>query len=385
MADGKGTFRFQLAALALGLIVSILMVEIVPRLAPGLMPKKVQSVLRLYEARNSNEGMMRGDRRMGFVLQPGIDIDFPSEGFKIPIQTVDSGVDNIGRRDIGTEEPYEALAFGDSFTFCDDSTPENCWVRKLSEQTGMSTATFGMNGYSNLAAARLLETVGPTYKPKVVLATFFANDFKDNLHFDNWTKSGTDHYWTWMRRKRRSDSSETLARWSILYRLGDAARRYGKRRVFEHREGGLDFVFRADGWWRTVLDLPGQTPGYFLTEKAFSEMKKTSDDLGAELVVLLFPFKEQVYWDIARQYQREGDDFSEEQVDAPMRAVRDYLASQGIRYCDLTPGLRAAGRDGRQVYLRISAHWTADGNAEAAKIVAECLREQGLVNVPAGG
>ena len=51
---------------------------------------------------------------------------------------------------------------------------------------------------------------------------FFPNDFKDNLHFHNWTKSGSKDYWTWMRRKRRSDLSEFLAEHSVLYRLFDA-------------------------------------------------------------------------------------------------------------------------------------------------------------------
>ena len=135
-----------------------------------------------------------------------------------------------------------------------------------------------------------------------MLVGFFPNDFKDNLHFRNWSQSDTDDYWTWQRHKRRSDVSEFLARNSVFYRLVDAARRYGRRDTFEHREGGLDFVFRADAWWRYVLERPGHTPGFHLARKAFDQMAATARGMNARLVVLLFPFKEQVYWDVARKY-----------------------------------------------------------------------------------
>ena len=49
-----------LAALLFGVTFAILVVETVPRLLPGLMPKKVQAVQRIYSARNSWEDMMRG-------------------------------------------------------------------------------------------------------------------------------------------------------------------------------------------------------------------------------------------------------------------------------------------------------------------------------------
>ena len=120
-------------------------------------------------------------------------------------------------------------------------------------RSGLSIADLGVNGYSNLAEARVLEKVGKTLKPKLVLVGFFPNDFKDNVHFRNWSRSGTDDYWTWMRRQRRSDSSDWLAQNSFLYRLFDAARRYGPRSTAEYKEGNLNFVFRADDWWQGVV------------------------------------------------------------------------------------------------------------------------------------
>jgi hypothetical protein len=379
MGNQAGNVKMGLMASVLGLVVAVAAVEALPRLLPGLMPGKVKSVERLYKARSAWQNMMAGDQELGFVLKPGLDMHFPSEGREIALRTSNVGVEQIGHRDIGTEAPYDIIALGDSFTFCDDAPAESCWVRLLSERTGRSIASLGVNGYSNLAEARLLEKVGPVLKPRVILVGFFQNDFKDNLHFSNWAKSGSDQdYWTWMSQKRRSGTSDFLARNSFVYRLIDAARRYGNRETFEYNQDGLEFVFRADGWWRTVLDNPGQTPGFFLTEQAFREMKTSASELDAELVVLLFPFKEQVYWEIARQYQSDGASIELEDMDAPLAAVRDSLEREGINYCDLTPDLRKGAAQGRQLYLKVGAHWTDEGNELAADSIARCLAGLGI-------
>lgn len=378
MKDDRKNLRYGIAALALGLLLAILIVESVPRLLPGLMPAKVQAVQRIYDARSSWQDMMRGDGELGFVLKPGLSIDFPSEDRSIQIKTVDLGIEGIGHRDIGTRAPYQALAIGDSFTFCDDSQAETCWVKRLADDTGLSIANVGVNGYSTLAEARLLEKIGPELRPRVVFVGFFPNDFKDNVHFHNWSQSGTDDYWTWMRQKRRSDASDSLARHSILYRLFDAARRYGRRTTYEYREGGLDFVFRADSWWSGVVARAGVTPTYELTEKAFEQLAETAKRLDSELVVLLFPFKEQVYWDIARRYHPLGDELDEKAIDGPLDAVAAHLDKLGVKYCNLTDDLRARAQRGEQLYLRTGAHWTEAGNEAAAQSIADCLAENGV-------
>jgi hypothetical protein len=373
--------RFALAAVTLSLVFSVLVLELVPRLVPGLMPDKVKTVQRIYDARNSWESMMRPDRDLGFALQPGLDLEFPSEAGKINVRTADLGIENLGYRDIGTKAPFDAVAIGDSFTFCDDSTVEACWVRRLGERTGLSIADLGVNGYSNLAESRLLTKVAPTIKPKLTLLGFFPNDFKDNVHFENWAKSGTDDYWTWMRRKRRSDSSEWLAQNSFLYRLVDAARRYGDRKTIDHKEGNLELILRQDDWWWGVVQRSEVTPTYDITQSALSEVDATAKAAGSHLVVLLFPFKEQVYWNIARKYVERGGDLTEDDVDAPLRTIGEYLASRSIDFCNLTPALRAEAAKGTQLYLKAGAHWTAEGNRVAADAIAKCLSEKGLVRV----
>lgn len=378
------------AAMTLGLMLALGMVEAIPRLLPGLMPKKVQAVLRIYDARSSWESMMQGDRDLGFVLKPGLDLSFPSEGRRIAIRTksLENGPADTGIRDIGSRPPYEVVAVGDSFTFGDDSPAESAWVHRLGEKLGKSIATLGVNGYSNLAEARMLRRMAPALAgTKLVLVGFFPNDFKDNLHFRNWTESGTDDYWTWQRRNRRSDLSEMLAEWSVTYRLFDAARRYGSRNTFEHSDGKLDFVFTGDAWWSSVIEKPGQTPGFHLAVDAMEDMHAAAAGMGAKLVVLLFPFKEQVYWPVVRRYYKDNPELGkleEADIDAPFVALKKSLDARGIASCDLTIALRRDSEKRGQLYLRAGAHWTEEGNAAAADAIADCLSGLGVATNPGG-
>ena len=118
-----------------------------------------------------------------------------------------------------------------------------------------------------------------------------------------------------------------------------------------------------------------------LAEWAFEDMQATAKGMDAKLVVLLFPFKEQVYWHIAREHLERGGDLSEEDVDAPLRAIGEFLAARSIDYCDLTGPLRSEARKGTQLYLKAGAHWTAAGNRVAAEAVAACLARKGLATL----
>ena len=137
MARDTANARLALAALGLGAFVGITLVETIPRLLPGLMPAKLRAVQRIYDARSSWEGMMRGDRELGFTLQPDLDLDFPSEGRSIDIRTKQLLDLDIAYRDLGVDPPWQAIALGDSFTFCDDTTAEACWVTRVAEKTGL--------------------------------------------------------------------------------------------------------------------------------------------------------------------------------------------------------------------------------------------------------
>jgi hypothetical protein len=370
----------RLSKLIIGVLLGLVLSELTLRFLPrSLLPKEFGILDRVYEARGAWTEMMTGDPYLGYKLKPRLDLQFPSEGRSIPIRTTTYGLGDIGFRDIGTQPPFYAVAIGDSFTLCDDVPPEACWVKHVADATGLSFATLGVNGYSTLAEARILEKYGRHLRPKLVLLGIFPNDFKDNVNFQEWTESGTGNFWVWLGGKRgRGEFGRWLADHSIVYRMIDGALRVRGRKIDKYRDEHVDFVFRLDKWWLDLLKDTEHDPGFGLMQKAILDIKRTADDMGAQLVVLLFPPKEQIYWDLARRFASARQ--QNLTVSRPLDTVRSFLQAKGIAYCEFTEALQAEARKGRQLYHRISSHWNDAGNAVGAEVVVRCLSEHGLLN-----
>jgi hypothetical protein len=94
----------------------------------GLLPGDVRGLERVYAGRAKWEEMMVSDPELGYRPKPGLDMLYPSEGRNIVVRTTAHGLGDIGFRDIDTKPPFDAIALGDSFTFCDDvrSKPAGC-------------------------------------------------------------------------------------------------------------------------------------------------------------------------------------------------------------------------------------------------------------------
>ena len=367
--------------LLFGLGLGLALVEIVPRVLPHLMPKGFRGLERVYTGHAKWDEIMVGDRYLGYKPKVDLDILYPSEDRKIRVRTTSYGLGDIGFRDLGAHPPFDMITVGDSFTFCDDVPVESCWVRQLADVTQRAIATLGVSGYSTLAEARMLDRYGRQLKPRLVLLGLFANDFNDNLEFDEWMRSGTDDFWSWRRKKEgQGDLGHWLAKHSMTYRLMDAALHAHKQTSYAYKQGNLDLVFRTDRWWLPASgarQARERERGWQLMQQGLLDMRASAAAVEANLVVVLIPTKEEVYWDIVRPSMTDGGTAA---VDHPLDVVRDFCIAQGIHYCDLTSAMQAEARRGRQLYLRVSGHWNDDGNALAAATIARCLDDRGLLS-----
>jgi hypothetical protein len=370
----------RVVKLLLGLVMGIVVIEAALRYFPrSFMPKEFRILNRVYTGRVKWERMIVGDKRLGYHFKPQLDILFPSEGRQIPIRTTNYGLGDIGFRDIGARAPFNVVAVGDSFAFCDDVPAEKCWLRSLAERTGLSIASLGVSGYSTLAEARILDIYGKALKPHVVLVSVFPNDFNDNVDFDEWTRSNSENFWYWRARKEgRGPFGRWLADHSVIYRMIDGALRSKANKPYKYKSENLDFVFQP--WWLTPPSgerAEERQRGWELMQSALSDMQATARSIGAELMVVLIPTKEHVYWDLVHDHLSAREPA---QVDDPLDMVRAYCETRGIHYCVLKGALQDGARQGRQLYLRISSHWNDAGNAIGAETVARCLADQGLLD-----
>lgn len=361
----------RLLALVLLLVIAA---EVALRVTPRSLAPQLRLLDRVYTARSAWTQMMAGDPYLGYKLKPDLDFDFPSEGRKFPFRTVTYGLGDIGFRDLGMQPPFPLVAVGGSFTVCDDVPAETCWVRALSHSLGVSGATLGVNGYSSLAAARMLERYGERLNPRLVLVELHPNDFRDNVLFDRWSRLGNDNFWDWLGRKRgRTPVVRWLSRNSMIYRLYDGLNRGAGRPIYNFQERGLDMVFRFDTWFLNVVRQGDQHPGWPLTQRSLIQLRDLASNMGAEMMVILFPTKEQAYWDDAQKMAPPDISVA---IDRPIELVSGFCKEQGIHCCDLRQPFRQAARGPTQIYHRISAHPNDAGNALTAAAVEACLREQ---------
>ena len=362
----------------LATIFTIVAIEVTLAVIPGALLPSPLRVIQTFDSRRAEWRLLTtGDAYLGFKLRPDVEVLFPFEGGAIPIPTTSHGIGPIGFRDIGTRPPFGAIVVGDSFTFCDEVPADVCWVRRLADASGVSMATLGVSGYSTLAEARMLKRYGPAFGARLVLLGVFPNDLVENVAFDRWTRSGTDDLALWQEQTRHGPP---VVRWlgehSTVYRVTAAFLHARRRSVHHVREGNLDLVLRFDGWWLRTFSAPEQHPGWPLMEQALLDMRQTAADMQARFVVLIFPTKEEAYWDIARRYVPRAEAIGIERLP---RLVTRFLADHDMLGCDITGEIREQARTGRQLYHRVSGHFNDEGNRVAAAAVARCLADRHLL------
>lgn len=84
-----------------------------------------------------------------------------------------------------------------------------------------------------------------------------------------------------------------------------------------------------------------------------------------EFIVVFVPDKYRVYYDLASVRLTSESLHVSAVSDLPAELGR-RLAKLGIRYIDLTPGLKAASQNGIATYLPDDTHWTEAGNRQVA-------------------
>lgn len=378
----------KLLMLLAGTAFGLLCVEVGVRLLPeSLLPREFRVMDRAYTGRVKWQEMMVGDAFLGYRYKPDLEVDFPSEGINVDIRTTAHGLGDIGFRDIGTRPPFDAIAIGDSFTFCDDVRTRDCWVKHVGELSGLNVGTLGVSGFSTLAEARVLDRYGRRLAPKLVILAIFPNDFNDNVEFDAWTRSGTENFWQWRgEREGRGPVFRKLADMSAIMRIVDSALRTRDSRdrfSYVFRDETLDFVFQP--WWLEPMDAERRShreQGWALMREAILDVRRITREIGAELLVVAIPTKEEVYWERVRDQLPNREAL---EIDRPFGPLFSFCADEAIACCDTTPALRERAGVGEQLYLRISSHWNDRGNRVAAEAVSRCLDDRGLAAARGAG
>lgn len=302
------------------------------------------------------------------------------------------------------------LALGDSFTFGDAVEQEEAWPHELEKRLNEGQSTYryevinaGVSGYGTgqqLLLYRRLE--GRLYPDLVMVGFSVVNDLLDNLCVDEGSY-----------RPRADAPCFTMENGELTVRrpqLSGDQRDRPPRSWWGHSRAAAFFVGQAKQvmiWNPGVLDLlqhvgalvelpyvPATVvswydmqftePGWALTRQLLLEFRRTLGNRGVPMVILIIPSSLQVEegkGEILRllgQHDKRVQAYLQDPV-RPQRLMREFCAEVGLECVDVLPTLLEAQARGERPYYPVDQHWTPIGHRIAALLVAQRLRDLGLV------
>lgn len=374
----------RLLAILLGLLLGWLMLEVLLRAGFDALPRGAQSVIQhvrrvpwreehiipVFPWETSREYQARMPTNL---------TDYPVHwgDAQFTFDTISLWGGSEGFRTNPPQWPVDLVAVGDSFTFCWTDF-EDCWVEQLRQQFGWSVMNLGVPGTGSLSHQMIMGTYATPLNPQVVVWQWFGNDYGDD--YDHARIRGEVEALSGP--PALSDPVPDygpLADYSAVYRLlrdwldrrdEDAADSEaviavnGREVLFNKRLGSHDRRYESVrwGWERTLAALEGA--------------HASAEDMGAELVVLLIPTKEEVY--AAWSTDALGEDLIAYLVEG-RAALLEQCAQRGWRCVDAADAFVAAVDAGQTVYNAFDFHLDATGNRLAAQLLGQYLIERGLL------
>jgi lysophospholipase L1-like esterase len=238
--------------------------------------------------RHFKPGIYTADPELGWALQPdyrGVHVEFR---FEAPTSTNPQGFRGPAWTDERLAADLRVLALGDSCTFgrgvADDET-YTAALESMLRADGRDVAVFnaGVPGYDTFQELNLLERVGPIVKPHVILVGWLPNDAivpsKALIHsfeiIEGHLVDDVSGFDAW---KHRTERRGVYA--SALYRFLRARLKSARYAAGKRRHDRTEFVLEEE----ELRD----------TKQALLGIKSRADELGAQVLLVLFPHGDEV-------------------------------------------------------------------------------------------
>lgn len=349
--------------------------------------------------------------QIGWMHTPG------KEGWSVRPDTAGSRIylkiNSKGLRD--REYPYDKpenvfriLVLGDSFAEGKFVDLEESFVKGLerllhpNHWSRFEVINAGVSGYGTDNELLFYQHEGYKYNADLVLLAFFGNDIVDNAikMADRWAKwkttffvldNGTLRQTGYFQRPESSTAllvehlKRPLRDYSALYDLLRKQvssslllnRLLSPLGIISQREFSLYFAPLAQDYSADLEE------AWSVTKALIRELDKETRENGSQFLVMMIPYKEQVYskyWLDAVATYRLGEK-GEWDLDKPQRLLAAFLKEEGVAHLDLLPLFRREAKEGvPETYIRGDVHWNAHGHRLAASHVHDYLIQSGLID-----
>lgn len=353
MMSGNKKFLYATIVAIISVALAVAAVEIFFKTFPQLLPTQFTHVQQTTY-----------DPVVGSKLRPNYEINLEiGDGTSYNVKTVDLGFENIGFRDDGIDGDVYGVTLGDSFTFGEGVNMSDTWTEILERETGRDFVNMGVSGHGTEHELRFLREYGSKLEPEVIIVMFHENDFGNNHGLITTQAQGV-----------RNFLRENFVTYEVLkFVLGNKDLPTNQDAIV-YKDENFEFDFFPRWWWKKSDSESEITKfGEDVTEKDFSEMKRIADSVGAEILVVTVPPKENIYSHLIA----DRVDITEYDLGYPTRRALEICNIVEIDCLDLTPVLIEKGSD-EQLYFRVDGHLNERGNEVAAEAILEFLESKNL-------
>ncbi len=383
----------RVAAVVFGLLLALLIAEVGVRLAYHALPQTLQIALRdvrltpFSDARLVPPPVWQADTDYQTITQPGLtnELTYGSPDVSFRASTYPWWGGRVGFRSAQpTDGHVDAVALGDSFTFCFVEASD-CWVNLLAGATGLKIANLGQPVTGSVSHARIFKTFALPVKPPLVIWEFFGNDFNDDYglaELDGTAKTPSAPQLGATTALPTAPLAVWLRQNSVIYTLISALLRRGSNQGVEQfvdpyhvQKGTLDLWF-GQSYLRDAFDMtnPRNLEGETDSQQAILATRDLIDAYNGHILIVLVPTKEEVYSALTAPLMGQA---AVDALSAPRRRLTDFCTAHGLTCLDLFPALQAQAASGVQLYFPRDLHLNPAGNQVASSAILQALQAHG--------
>ncbi len=323
------SYRYKFLTLCVALLCAFLIAEVLVRIL------------------DTQTDLTISDNTLGTIPNPGLRPE--SLGFQeTELNFANLAQDNLVYA-IGDSFAYGYVDYDDNYlTIVDENFPE------------YNVVNLGVWGHQPWQYFEMIKRYSEIRKPKYILLNFFVgNDFYDVENVD-----------FYLRQRPYLSPLFTLSEFSKLI---SEANQFLVATILNE-----DFFLHVNRLYFEVSRKQSLSPWQQSTDaslQSIDDIITYTSTRDIKLVVLILPSEPQV--DITlretmlKRFSLESQDFD---IARPQRILTEHLASEGIPFIDLLPSFQEAGKTER-LYLPRNTHWNPAGNALAADVITQQLRD----------
>ena len=343
----------NLALLILGVLMAAVVLEV---------------FLRVFNQVQFQDDNLVNDDYLGYKIKPNLDtIIYTPEKYPFRLKTVSLGFERIGFRGDGYENNPDIITIGDSFTFAVGVNSSDSWPKLLEKDLNKTVLNMGVWGYSTIAEERLLERYGIKSKPKLIILGFSVNDFSDSYNFLQTTSPS----------KPLGDYlKENVAVYKFLWqKLGELKH---DTEIINYNDGKLNFQFWPQPALKNISPKFEKVKvGENYAKDSILRMEKLAEDNGSKLVIVMLPAKEQVYWNIVKNYLPNPNEYT---YDYPDDVIMAFCGEKNLICFDLRPQFKEHALNNEQLFFPVDSHYNEEGNKLIANEIYKYFAENQILN-----